>query len=101
VVIELLADSDCKEFHIREPAGGLKRETVVLAALMPRVAFAVAAVQGTGGDSDDVGEVTGARAGDVTGEGMTICSSARRSRRGSMRSTGGIGWRGAVVNGDG
>jgi hypothetical protein len=41
----------------------------MLAALPAEVAFAVAAVRGARGESDDVGEVTGARAGDATGEG--------------------------------
>jgi hypothetical protein len=50
-------------------AGRLKLESVVLAALMPRVAFTVTAVQRAGGYSDDIGNVTGARAGDATGEG--------------------------------
>ena len=56
MLIKLLAVVGCKELHLREPAGRLQRETVVLAALMPRAAFAVAAVQGARCDIDDVGK---------------------------------------------
>jgi hypothetical protein len=40
----------------------------VLAALPAEIAFAVAAVQMTGGEIDDVGEVTGTRARDPARE---------------------------------
>src|SRR5215204_471940 len=60
----------CKElvvvqFHIRQPAGDVERERVVLAALPPEVALTITPVQVTGHEIDDVGEVTGTRAGDT------------------------------------
>jgi hypothetical protein len=69
LIVEFVAN----QLHIRQPAGRINAEGVMLAALPAEIAFAVAAVSGARGEIDDVGEVTETRGADTAGEGMTIC----------------------------
>jgi hypothetical protein len=56
------------ELHIREPAGNIQAEGVMLAALPAVIPLAVTAVKVTRREIDDVGEVAWARRADAAGE---------------------------------